>query len=77
MYFVHVLTRLNCTLDSGLVSRYRAIARLQLLDSFVPTLGLMLVVFVTVSYVIVTITKHKLVTFRDILAPPFATRLLA
>jgi hypothetical protein len=48
MYLVHALTMHNCTLDTGLVCRYGAVASLQLLTSFVPTPSLRLVVSVTV-----------------------------
>jgi hypothetical protein len=48
MYLVQALTMHNSTLDYGLVSRYGAVARLQLLTSSVPTPRLMLVVNVTV-----------------------------
>jgi hypothetical protein len=46
----------KCTVDTVLVSLYRAIARLQLSTSFVPTPSLSLVVYVTVLCVIVTVT---------------------
>jgi hypothetical protein len=64
MYLVHVMTRHNCTLDIGLVSRYKAVARTQLSASFVPTPCLKLVVFVSVLCVIVIVPKYVLVTFH-------------
>jgi hypothetical protein len=60
MYLVHVLTIHKCTLDSGLVRRCRAVARLQLSTTLVLTPRVKVAVFVTLS-----IVTYALVTFHN------------
>jgi hypothetical protein len=64
MYLVHVMNiHKQCTIDTGIVSRYRPVARLHLFVSFVPTPCRGLVVYVTFFSVIVIVTTYALVTF--------------
>jgi hypothetical protein len=63
MYSVYVMTKHNCTLDNGLVCRYKVVARLHLFTSFVPTPSLRLVVLVNVPCVTMALIKYTLVTF--------------
>jgi hypothetical protein len=65
MYLVHVLANHNCTLDIGLVSRCKVVARLQHFTSFVPTHSLTLFVVVTVLICMSAIvTTYTIVVFH-------------
>jgi hypothetical protein len=64
MYLVRVLTKHKSTLDIGIMSRYKAVARLHLFTSVVPTRGLRLVTFLPILCVTVNVTTYALVTFH-------------
>jgi hypothetical protein len=62
---VHVLANHNCTFDIGLVSRCKAVARLQHFTSFIPILRLTLFVVVTVLICMsMIVTTYAIVVFH-------------